>query len=127
MRAFIVKHPVGSYFALAFALSWIGVLAVIWPPSLPAPAAEAERLFTWVYLSMLVGPPVAGIVMTAITSGRPGLAAYRQRLVHWRVPLKWYAVAMLTAPLTLCVTLFGLWQVSDAYAPSILSNFGSAM
>ena len=59
MTAFIRRHPATSYFTLVFLLSWAGVLAVIWPGPIPAPPDEAERRFPFVYLSMLIGPPVA--------------------------------------------------------------------
>ena len=120
MIAFLRKHPAASYFTLAFAISWGGILAVI-PGAIPAPPAEAERYFVFVYLAMLAGPPIAGIAMTAIFSGRGGLRDYRARLLRWRVPLRWYAVALLTAPLVLTVTLVVLAPFSSDFAPALLT------
>ena len=93
MRAFVQRHPAASYFLLAIVLSWGGIVAVIWPGSIPASAAEAERLFVPVYLAMLVGPSVGGLAIAALTGGGIGLRAYRERLFAWRVAAGWYAVS----------------------------------
>ena len=45
-----------SYFALAFAISWGGVLLVIGSGSIPGTPEQTDRLFPWVYLAMLAGP-----------------------------------------------------------------------
>src|ERR1044072_3833267 len=106
MRSLVRRHPVASYFAVAFTLSWCAVLWVIIANGggIPAPPAEAARLFAFVYLAMLVGPPVAGITLTAMTGGPSGLAAYRRRLTRWGTDRRWYAVAIVTAPVALGVT-----------------------
>ena len=120
MIAFFRKHPVASYFTLAFAISWGGILAVI-PGAIPAPPFEAEQKFVFVYLAMLAGPPVAGIVLTAVLSGREGLSEYRARVMRWRVPLRWYAAALLTAPLVLTITAVVLSQFSSDFVPALLT------
>jgi len=121
MRSAIRNHPVASYFVLAFAISWGGILVVIRGGAIPAPAEEAHRLFVAVYLAMLAGPSIAGIAMTAITAGAAGLRDYRTRLFKWRVPLLWYAVALLTAPLALGLTLLALSRTGD-FVPAFLGT-----
>jgi uncharacterized protein len=122
MTALLREYPLASYFILAFALSWGAVLAVIVPGQIPASPARAEELFPLVYLAMLVGPAVAGILMTAIVSGIEGLRAYRERLFRWRVPVRWYAVAFLTAPVVLVATLGILSRISSQFEPAVLSG-----
>ena len=122
MRALARKYPATSYFVLAIAISWIAVLMVVWPGPIPAPPSDAEQLFPLVYLGMLAGPPVAGILMTALTSGSDGLRDYRDRLFRWKVAPHWYAVALLTAPLLLLATNFALSSVSTSMVPSILGD-----
>jgi membrane protease YdiL (CAAX protease family) len=121
MIAFIRQHSASAYFALAFALSWTGVMAVIGSGPIPAPPAEADRLFTMVYLAMLIGPSVAGLLMTAVTSGLPGLRSYFRRLTEWRVGARWYAVALVTAPLALTLTLLALAPWSGDFQPGFLA------
>jgi membrane protease YdiL (CAAX protease family) len=121
MIALIGRHPAASYFLLALALSWGGVLAIIWPGAIPASAAEAERLFVWVYLAMLAGPSVGGLVITVLASGGTGLRAYVERLQTWRVDARWYAAALLTAPVAIALTLLALSVVSADFVPMIFS------
>ena len=88
VKAFLKQHRLVAFFVLAFALSWYPwVLAVLrGRTSGPNP----------------LGPLVAGIVMTAIVFGRPGLREYFSRLVRWRVGGQWYAVALII-PVLLCL------------------------
>ena len=120
MRSFLRRYPAASYFALAFSISWAGIFVVIRGGPIPAPTAEAHRLFGLVYLAMLAGPAIAGIAMTGVVGGRAGLRDYRARLLHWRVDIRWYAIALLTAPLALLLTSTVLSQVSNDFIPAIL-------
>jgi membrane protease YdiL (CAAX protease family) len=122
MTAFLRRHPSASYFALAFALSWGGVLAVVAPGPIPAPPQQAQRLFTFVYLAMLIGPAVAGIALTAVVAGPRGVRDFRERLLRWRVATRWYAVALFTAPLLLLGTLVILLPLSREFVPAILTQ-----
>lgn len=124
MRALIRKHPTASYFVLAFLLSWGGILAVIRGGAIPAPPEESQRLFVLVYLAMLAGPSIAGIAITGLTGGRQGLAELRARLLKWRVAAPWYALALLTAPLTLLTALLLLSPFSADFAPGFLEGLG---
>jgi len=45
------------------------------------------------------GPSVAGILLTGLVYGRAGLRDLFSSLRKWRVSLRWYTVAILTAPL----------------------------
>src|SRR5690349_6310036 len=99
MRSMHRRYPAASFFTLAFAISWVGILVVIRGGPIPAPPSEAHRLFGPVYLAMLAGPSIAGLAMTAAVGGLQGLRDYRARLLHWRVGLGWYAAALLIAPM----------------------------
>jgi len=50
-------------------------------------------------LIMLAGPSLAGLLLAGVFSGRAGLSKMLVRLLTWRVSWRWYAVALLTAPL----------------------------
>ena len=121
MKAVIRKHPTASYFLLAFLLSWGGILAVTRAGAMPAPPAEAERLFTRVFLAMLLGPSVAGVAITAIVGGRWGLREFRNRLLAWRVRASWYFVALLTAPLAVITAVLLLSPLSPDFIPGFLN------
>ena len=122
MITFIRRHPTTSYFLLAIAISWVGILAIVLPTTFPAPESEAARLFMVVYLAMLAGPSIAGLTITALVGGRDGLRTYWKRLGVWRVGMRWYATALFVAPLAIVVTLLALSLVSSDFVPAILTG-----
>jgi CAAX protease family protein len=109
-----------AYFALTFALSWGGVLLVIGGPgAVPGSPHEIETLFPFVYLAMLVGPPVTGVLLTGLVHGRHGLRDLRLRMLAWQAPGRAYAIALLSAPLAVLLVLLGLSLVDPAFLPGI--------
>lgn len=105
--AFIRKHPLLTYFALTFALSWGGVLLIIGGPgALPASLEQLEILGPILYIGMLVGPTAASILLTGLVYGRPGFRELRSRLLRRRVGARWYAIALLIAPLSIVAVLY---------------------
>src|SRR5215218_10532131 len=123
IKSFIKSHPVLSYFALTFAISW-GVLTVVGvgPGGFPGTKEQSEMLFPFVYLAMLVGPSVTGIVLTGLLYGRSGLRELLSRLLKWRVGARWQAVALLTAPLSMMAALLVLSLSSPEFLPGILAT-----
>ena len=92
------RFPLVSYFVLAYALTW-------WVYPL-------LRFNPLIGLLGLFGPALAAIIVTAATEGRPGVRTLLGRVVHWRVSLPWYLVAVgLPAVVALlaatCSVLFG--------------------
>jgi uncharacterized protein len=123
IKAFIKRHPMLTYFALVFAISWGGVLIVVGPSGIPATNKEQfDTLFPIAILAMVVGPSVAGILLTGLLYGRAGLRAFGSRLLRWRVGARWYAVALLTAPLVFTAVLLTLSLTSSEYLPGILTS-----
>src|SRR5215208_2779224 len=110
IKALVKSHPVVSYFALVFASSWGGVLTVVGvgPGGFPGTREQSEMLFPFVYLAMLVGPSVAGILLTGLLHGRAGLRDLFARIRRWRVGARWQAVALLTAPILYMTVLLAL-------------------
>src|SRR5215216_3847682 len=123
IMAFIKRHPLLSYFALAFAISWGGVLIVAGGPGgISANSEASEMQVTFLYPALIVGPSVAGILLTALLYGRAGLRKFRSRLLKWRVGARWYAVALLTAPLSVTAAVLTLSLTSTEFLPSILTT-----
>ena len=126
-NAFIKRHSLSTYFALAFAISWGGVLLVIGGlGGIPGSAAQTDPLFPFVYLAMLAGPSVAGLLLTGLVYGRVGLRDFLSKMLRWKVGARWYAVALLTAPLLVTATLFALSIGSPVFLPGILTTSDKA-
>jgi membrane protease YdiL (CAAX protease family) len=122
VSGFVHAHPLAAYFALTFAISWGGVLAVVGRSGIPGTREQIDALMAPAVMAMLLGPPVAGIALTAIVHGTPGLRELLSRLMRWRVGARWYAIALLTAPVLTIAALLALSLRSRAYLPGILTG-----
>src|ERR671911_144796 len=120
---FIKRHPLLSFYALAFAITWGGLIMVVGGPSqiLGSPELLGTR-FALVMLAWLAGPSVASLLMTGIVYGRAGFRDLLSRMTRWRVGARWYAVALLSAPLLVTAVLFALSLSSPEYLPTILTT-----
>jgi uncharacterized protein len=77
------------FFALAYALSWS------WAVPLAATHQVVRRGEGWpTHYPSLLGPAIAAVVVTAWTTGRPGVRDLLARIVRWRVALRWWLVAL---------------------------------
>jgi membrane protease YdiL (CAAX protease family) len=111
------RHPVLCYFFLTFAISWSAAFCVAAPHLLrhePLPQLTGILMFP----AMLLGPSVAGILLTRILEGRAGLRALFSRLFRWRVPSTWYLTLLLPPALVLTVLFLLETFVSPVYAPN---------
>jgi membrane protease YdiL (CAAX protease family) len=127
IRTFIKKHPLLTYFTLVFAISWGGALWVIGGPGkIPIPPEETAQVFLPAYLATVAGPSLVGILMNGIVGGRGGIRDLFSRLVEWRVGVRWYAIAVLSAPLSVVGTLLALSLFSREFLPGFLTPTGSA-
>ena len=90
--AVIRRHPLATYFVLAFALAWW-----TWPFVLLNPASAP--MLPW-------SPIFAALIVLAITEGRQGVMALLRSTFRWRVDPVGY-VAALGIPI-------GLWAVAAA-------------
>src|SRR5215212_1635170 len=112
IKALIKRHPLLSYFALTFAISWGGMLLVI-----AVGGSGGVPMLAWV-----AGPPVSGILLTGLLHGRAGFRELLTRMRRWRVGARWYAVALLTAPLVFTVILLAFSLSSPEFLPRILTT-----
>ncbi|HKP04624.1 MAG TPA: type II CAAX endopeptidase family protein [Chthoniobacterales bacterium] len=93
VKAFLNRHKLSAFFTLAYLLSWYPWIIALARGRNTGPNP--------------LGPLVAGIVITAVAYGRPGLREYFSRIVRWRVGLKWYGIVFLV-PLAICVAAVGI-------------------
>jgi uncharacterized protein len=120
MNAIVARHPAATYFVATFAISWSGVLLTIGGfDGMHGVVAQDNPLFPFAVLAMLAGPSVTGLGLTACLEGKDGLRDLGTQLRHWRVPLRWYALALLTAPLLATVLTLTLSMTSPEFFPAI--------
>jgi membrane protease YdiL (CAAX protease family) len=87
------RHPLVSFFVLAYALTWPLIPLVSLSPLWGFPA--------------LFGPALAAVVVAAVAEGRAGLKDLLRRVVRWRVGAGWYVV-VLGLPAGLALAAAGL-------------------
>ena len=106
-----------GYLALAYGLSWGGILIVLGASGFDL--KDLQPLDTaLIFVAMLLGPCVGGLVMLARLEGRAGLRELATSFFRWRVGGIWYAVALLTMPVALLAVLCPLGAIVDpAFAP----------
>ena len=117
------NHPVVTYYALVFAISWGGILLLVGGPGgIPGSSEQVETMMPLVLVALFAGPSVAGILMTGLVSGRAGLRELLSRLLRWRVRARWYAAALLPAPLMVTTVLLALSLFSPEFIPGIVTT-----
>lgn len=120
LRARLERHAVLAYSLLTIVISWACLALALGPGAFPASAGQLQSITAG--LAILAGPTLAALLLTGILDGATGLRNLRSRLLRWRVPLGWYALAILIAPAVACTTSFGLALFAPKYLPAILTT-----
>src|SRR6185503_592981 len=101
--AWIKRHPLVTFFALAYGISYVFYFLPSFWPGFPF-------LFPF-------GSVIAAIVVASVTNGMSGLKDLLSRCLRWRVGLRWYAAALLV-PVAIGSTVMGLNALLGAPLPS---------
>jgi membrane protease YdiL (CAAX protease family) len=119
--AFVERHPVLTYFVLVVALSWGAILLLAGGLG---PIGSTDPRFLFVALTAPVAPATVGLLLTGLVAGRAGYRDLLTRLLRWRAGARWYAVALLTAPLLTVAegVLLGLALRSTEFPSAILTT-----
>lgn len=96
----LVRHPLASFFLLAYALTWLG-----WSPwflseagvgLLPFDGGEFDVFFN--VAGLVLGPTLSAFVVTGAAEGRDGVRRLLRRIVRWRVRPRWYLFVLAGIP-----------------------------
>lgn len=115
------KYPVATYYFLTFLISWGGLVLLIGGPGrITSQATNAP--FLLLYLITVAGPIISGVLLTGLYHGKKGYRDLFSQLFKWRIPVRWYAIALLIAPLTVFAALFALSLFSPVFTPGIFDS-----
>lgn len=100
LRTLLARHPLVSFFVLAYLGAWVFLLVPILfdsglgliPVTLPVPA-----LLFFIPAS-IGGPTLAAFVVTRSVDGKEGTRELRRRVLRWRVGIQWYLLALFGLP-----------------------------
>ena len=127
--AAIRRHPLIAFFALANGMSWLAWLPYVLSQNglglLPFafPALLGTTQLAGVLPGAYLGPVTAAFLVTALTEGRPGLRAWRGRLLRLRVDWRWWVGVAVLVPLSILAATFALtdaWTAFRVVSPVVL-------
>ncbi|TNE56031.1 MAG: CPBP family intramembrane metalloprotease [Bacteroidetes bacterium] len=119
---FSVRHSILLYFLLTFLITWAALVLVMGWGGFTGREAVGEDLMPLLFLAMCAGPSLSGLICMYLTGGQAGLRDLGVRLRRWQVPLRWYLIALFTAPVLMLLVYFILSVFSDGFSPTILAS-----
>ena len=114
----IRRYPVIAYFALTFLISWMGALVVA-APTLIRHQSLKQMTGILMFPVMLLGPSIAGLLLTGIVDGKRGLRVLFSQIFRARVAPRWYAALLLPPAFVLSVLFLLETFVSPVYMPNV--------
>lgn len=90
-RSLVGRHPITAFLLLAYSLT-VAVVVIPFPEEVGGA------------LENIVGVAVPAFVVTALVGGVGGVRDLLRRCMRWRVPLRWYAIAVTLPPVVLVIT-----------------------
>jgi uncharacterized protein len=121
LKRLIIRHPLIAFFVIAFAGSWIATLPLVLAQNGLGLLSYTLPVDVFTTLSSFIGPTLAAVIVTAATSGAAGLRQLLRRIVHGRVGLGWYLLALLGFPLIYVGT--GVIALGVASLPTLLAQW----
>jgi membrane protease YdiL (CAAX protease family) len=131
IRALLARHPLVSFFVLAYAGTWLFELPYVLSGYGVGLLPTSSPVLLWTApVSVFMGPFLAAFVMTGATEGREGVRRLLRRFVLWRVGFRWYLFAFVGIPVIAVLSVvvipgvLGSFQGLGALAPlSVLGIF----
>ena len=100
LKAFAKRHPLTSYFTLAFALMWVFVIPIaLSQRGLNIIALPDALIEVFLLIATFSGPLPAAFIMTTLLEGREGRRQLIRRMFQWRVGIGWYLLLLIGYPL----------------------------
>ena len=113
VRRGVARQPVLAFMLISLG---IGFVTAAIPPIINSEILPLGLPLHGVFMSLGVG--FAAFLVTAALSGRAGVVDLTRRSVRWRVPMRWYLIALLSVPVgaaLISVAIFGPQAVATPW------------
>jgi len=111
------RHPLASYFFLAFLIAWLGSFLMVGPKYLHGDEIGFNDIGLMA-IPMLFGPFIAGVIMSCIVAGKRGFLNLFSSMKVWRVGVRWYTTLLIFPALLLTVSIVLASLISSELAPT---------
>ena len=116
VRALLARHPLVSFFVLAYAGTWLFELPYVLSEDGSGLLHYSSTLLTWTLPgSIFMGPFLAAFIMTGATEGREGVGRLLRRFVLWRVGFSWYLFALVGIPVMVVLSVMAMPGVLESF------------
>jgi membrane protease YdiL (CAAX protease family) len=106
IKALLARHPLVSFFVIAFAGTWLFELPYVLSEYGAGLLPTRSPVLLWTSpVSVFVGPFLAAFIMTGVTEGREGVHRFLRRFVLWRVGFRWYLFAFVGVPVLVVLSV----------------------
>jgi membrane protease YdiL (CAAX protease family) len=114
LSSLIQRHPLASFFVLAYAISWI-----LWIPLVVSGVPPTGPTGPGLVLTLLgsLVPSAVAILLIAVLHGKAGVRKLLRRLLMWRVGVGWWVAVVLLS--TLGLGAVGLSVLVGGDAPDL--------
>ena len=109
----VARHPVLAFMLISLG---IGFVTAAIPPIVDSEILPFGLPLHGVFMSL--GAGLAAFLVTAALSGRAGVADLGRRSVRWRVPVRWYLIALLSVPVGATLISLVIYGPHALAAPS---------
>jgi uncharacterized protein len=112
-RRGVARHPVLAFMLISVG---IGFVTAAIPPIVDSEILPFGLPLHGVFMSL--GAGLAAFLVTAALSGRAGVADLTRRSGRWRVPVRWYLIALLSVPVGATLISLAVYGLQALAAPS---------
>lgn len=118
VKSLIKRYPSASYFIITYTISWVGAFVLIAPKLFAGkPVTKIDGLV--MFPLMLLGPSLAGALLTFVFEGRAGAKTLLKKMGKWKFPVVWYIFPIFVIPALILLTLILLSHtVSHRFHPN---------
>src|SRR5215204_3904613 len=109
----VARYPVLAFMVISLG---IGFVTAAIPPIVDSEILPLGSPLHGVVMSL--GAGVAAFLVTAALAGRAGVADLGRRSVRWRVPVRWYLIALLSVPVGATLISLVIYGFRALAAPS---------